>query len=338
MDALFGDRRQSESAEDTRITRPTQAFLHPSVRSERSATMLFLTGPTAVGKSEIAVAVAGRIGAEIIGADAFQVYEGMEILTAKPAPELRKRVPHHLIGTVPLHEIFDVARYRSAALRAVADIEARGRRALVVGGTGLYVRALHAGLANLPQADAALREELSAASLGELQARLQALDPESAARIDMKNPRRLIRAIEVCILTGEPFSKHRSGWAARPPLTGVLLVRDREELAARIRQRTMQMFRTGLLEEVRALPPLGPTAAQAIGLREARACLAGEISETEAAEQITLATRRYAKRQLTWFRREPSLRVFDLSTPSSPDSLIAAIARHLQGRSPSAND
>ena len=150
--------------------------------------MFFLVGPTAAGKSEIAVEVALRCGAEIVSADAFQVYDGLELLTAKPAAHLRAKVPHHLIGEIPLREKFDVARYRQMALERVREIEARGKRALVAGGTGLYVRALTHGLSELPEADPALRRELDAMTLAQLQKKYAALDPLGIARIDSRKP------------------------------------------------------------------------------------------------------------------------------------------------------
>ncbi len=301
--------------------------------------MFFLVGSTGVGKSEIAVGVAERCGAEIVGADAFQVYAGLDILTARPSRDLLERAPHHLIGTIPLTENFDVEKYRKAALETIREIVARGKRALVVGGTGLYVRALTRGLAELPAADAALRAELEALSLEELQLRYAKLDPAGATKIDSRNPRRLVRAIEVCVLTGQPFSSFQKEWKTdESSVKGVLLLRERDDLYSRIDRRVIEMFRSGLLDEVRATGEVSMTASQAIGLREARACLNGEITEAEAIARIQQATRRYAKRQLTWFRREASLQPFHLSTVSHLDSIISPIARLLKDASAIADD
>lgn len=269
--------------------------------------MFFLAGPTAIGKSEIAVAVAERCDAEILGADAFQVYAGLDLLTAKPGRELRERVRHHLIGEIPLGENFDAARYRDMALERVREIEERGKRVLVVGGTGLYLRALTHGLAEMPKPDPNLRAELEALSLEELQARYAELDPVGMKRIDMQNPRRLVRAIEVCELAGVPFSSLRADWngeGAKSHGTGVLLERDREELYKRIDGRVLRMFDQGVIEEVRSAGAIGMTASQAIGLAEIRSLIRGEISRQECVAAIQIATRRYAKRQLTWLRRE----------------------------------
>lgn len=284
-----------------------------------------LAGPTAVGKSEIAVEVAERCGGEIVGADAFQVYAGLEVLTAKPGAQLRARVRHHLVGTIPLAEAFDVARYRRDALRCIAEIRSRGKVAIVCGGNGMYLRALSRGLAELPPVDAALRADLEAQPLAELQRRLAQLDPEGAARIDTKNPRRVIRALEVCVLTGRPFSASQQQWSATDGAPGVVLVRDRAELYARIEVRTRRMFAEGVENEVAGAGELGPTASQTLGLREIRALLAGQIDRAACIAAIQQATRHYAKRQLTWFRREPAWEPVNL-TGHDPAGVAAAIA------------
>ncbi len=280
--------------------------------------MFYLLGPTASGKSELAVEVAERCGAEIVGADAFQIYAGLQQLTAQPDRELLARVPHHLIGQIPLTESFDVAQYAALARHRTEEIHARGKRVLVVGGTGLYVRALTHGIAALPPADVNLRAEFAALPLVELVGKLRDLDPKSAAGIDLKNPRRVIRALEVCVLTGRPFSSFREEWKTAPPgIRGVVLMRPREELHARIEHRTAAMFEHGVVEEIRAAGEVGSTAAQAIGLREIRAHLAGEISRDECIARITLATRQYAKRQLTWFRRETQFESIDAAASAA---------------------
>lgn len=291
-----------------------------------------IAGPTAVGKSEIAAAVAERCGGEIVGADAFQVYAGLDLLTAKPAPELRARVRHHLIGTVPLAQRFDVAQFLVEAEAAIADIAARGRVPIVCGGTGLYVRALLRGLADLPAADIALRAELEKQPLAELRRRLAELDPRAAAEIDVQNPRRVIRALEVCLLTGRPFSATREQWSAPVEgVRGVFLSRDREELSVRIDARTEGMFAAGVVEEVRTAGEVGPTAAQTLGWREIRALLAGEMERPACIAAIQQATRRYAKRQLTWFRREAGLHPVSLTGRDDlgavVDEIVALVPR-----------
>jgi tRNA dimethylallyltransferase len=293
--------------------------------------MFFLLGPTAVGKSEIAVEVALRSGAQIVGADAFQLYAGLERLTAAPGADLRAKAPHHLIGVIPLAEKFDVARYRELAMARVAEIEARGKRALVVGGTGLYVRALTQGLSELPEANAELRGELEEMTLPQLQEKYAVLDPRGMERIDWKNRRRLVRAIEVSLLAGAPFSSLRADWRGEPmpgAATGVLLERDREELYGRIDERVRRMFAEGVIEEVRAAGEAGPTAAQAIGYSEIRQVLRGKMSVQDCVAAIQQRTRRYAKRQLTWLRSENTF--FKINLTNQPQSeAVEVIARRI---------
>src|SRR5215470_10663828 len=171
----------------------------------------FIVGPTATGKSELAADVASEIGAEIVSADAFQVYRGLDLLTAKPDASTLAKAPHHLIGTTSLHEEMNAEKYRRAASRVIEEINSRSKLAIVVGGSGLYVKALTHGLVSLPQSDPKLREELNAMTLDQLHARLIKLDPEAAQRIDTKNRRRVIRTLEICLLTGKPASEAVAG-------------------------------------------------------------------------------------------------------------------------------
>jgi tRNA dimethylallyltransferase len=289
----------------------------------------FIVGPTATGKSELAADVAGEIGAEIVSADAFQIYRGVDLLTAKPDASTLAKAPHHLIGTAPLNEEMNAEKYRCAATRAIDEINSSGKLAMVVGGSGLYIRALTHGLAPLPEADPRLREQLNAMSLRELRSRLVQLDPEAGRTIDTKNRRRLVRALEICLLTGKPVAEvlaagglsaaalAKADDPARPgstiPATGVFVFRDREELYQRINQRVEAMFERGVIEEVRATGATGSTASQMIGLREICELLAGKISLLQCIAEIQQATRRYAKRQLTWFRRQTSFLPLNLS-------------------------
>lgn len=286
---------------------------------------LILAGPTGVGKSEIAVEIAERCAGEIVGADAFQIYEGLPVLTAQPGPELRARVPHHLIGEIPLRDAFDVAQYLRLATARLKEIHARGRKPIVVGGTGLYLRALLRGLSDLPGADPTLRAELEAQPLSVLQSRFRALDPKGAATLDLQNPRRVIRALEVCLLTGRPFSSFRQEWEEMPPFAGCYLVRERAALNARIDARVERMLAEGAIEEVRRAIDPGPTAAQTLGLREIQALLAGTLSAEDCRAQIQQATRRYAKRQLTWLRRETGLVPHPIGDSLSPAEIAGQI-------------
>jgi tRNA dimethylallyltransferase len=290
--------------------------------------IFIIAGPTAVGKSEAAVKVAELCGGEIVSADAFQVYKGLDILTAKPAPELRARVPHHLIGEIPLEQSFDVAQFLRLAQARIADIRGRSRVPIIVGGTGLYLRALTHGLADLPPADAALRTHLEAQTSDDLNEQLAKRDPVSHARIDLQNRRRVVRALEVCLLTNRPFSSFRQEWSA-PAISadGVVLNRPRELLYHRIDRRTEEMFDAGVVREVSEAGALGPTASQTLGWREIQGVLRGEMSRGECVAAIQQTTRRYAKRQMTWFRREKHLEFVDLGSADPPPALIEQWAR-----------
>src|SRR5206468_2650891 len=230
----------------------------------------FIVGPTATGKSELAADVAREIGAEIVSADAFQIYRGLDLLTAKPEAATLAKAPHHLIGTTSLHKEMNAEKYRRAASRVIDQIHSRGKPVIVVGGSGLYIKALTHGLAALPESDLKLREQLNTMSLDELRSRLAELDAEAAQRIDARNRRRLVRALEICLLTGKPASEvvdptgrgdpGRAG--STIPATGVFVFRDREELYQRINQRVEAMFEHGVIEEVRATGATGATASQ----------------------------------------------------------------------------
>ncbi|MFN2507882.1 MAG: tRNA (adenosine(37)-N6)-dimethylallyltransferase MiaA [Chthoniobacterales bacterium] len=281
----------------------------------------FIVGPTATGKSEIAVEVAQRCGAEVVNADAFQVYAGLDVLTAKPEPHLRAAVRHHLVGTAPLWEEMNVEKFRILARAAIDEIHARRRPAMVVGGSGMHVRALTHGLSPLPAADAELRERLNQCSERELILRLHELDPEAARTIDPKNKRRLVRALEICLLTQKPASLQRTSWKEATAARGVFLFRDRAELYERINRRVEMMFASGVVEEVRAAGEVGPTAAKTLGLAQIRELIAGHLSEAECIATMQQATRRYAKRQLTWFQRQSNFEPLNLSLHGSAEAI-----------------
>ena len=275
----------------------------------------FIVGPTATGKSELAADVAHEVGAEIVSADAFQIYRGLDLLTAKPDDSMLAKAAHHLIGTTPLRNEMNAEKYRRAASCAIDEINSRRKLAIVVGGSGLYIRALTHGLAPLPESDPRLREKLNAMSLDDLCSQLVELDPETARTIDLKNRRRVIRALEICSLTGKPVYAQRLCERAshREAATGVFVFRDRQELYERINQRVEMMFERGVIEEVRTAGEISQTASQMIGLREIREQLGGKKSPRQCIEQIQQTTRRYAKRQLTWFRRQTNFVPLNLS-------------------------
>jgi len=275
--------------------------------------VFFIVGPTATGKSELAADVAQEIGAEIINADAFQIYRGLDLLTAKPAAATLAKVSHHLSGTVPLHEEMNAEKFRRAASRVINEIHSRDKPALVVGGSGLYIKTLTHGLAALPEPDPNLRMQLNEMSLNELRRRLLDLDPDTARKIDMQNRRRLVRAVETCLLSGKPVSEQRIQWRSTIPATGVFVFRDRDELYARINNRVEAMFENGVIEEARAAGAMSSTASKMIGLHEIRELLGGQISILQCIAAIQQGTRRYAKRQLTWFRRQTNFEPLNLS-------------------------
>jgi tRNA dimethylallyltransferase len=289
------------------------------------ANTFILLGPTAVGKSDLAVDLAERIDGEIIGADAFQIYRGLDILSAKPSLGLRVRIPHHLIGEIPVTTSFDVAQYRAAAMPRIQEVASRGRTPIVCGGAGMYVRALTHGLSDTPPADPAIRAELERETLDSLVARLRVLDP--AVVVDEKNPRRVIRALEVCLVSGRPFSSFREEWEAVPVMKGAILTRLRDSLHARIAARTDAMFAEGVVEEVAGIGDLGPTAGQMLGLREVQSLLAGQLALGECKAAIAQATRQYAKRQLTWFRRERGYEWIDLDLSADPVAELVRLAK-----------
>lgn len=265
----------------------------------------FIVGPTAAGKSALAVEYALRENGEIVNADAFQLYEGMDILTAKPSAAEMARVPHHLYGVLPLTEVCDARRYHDLALPVIQDILQRGKLPIIVGGSGLYIKSLTHGLSPLPQGDEQMRAALRARPLEEKVTELLALDPAAAQTVNLRNPRYVERALEICLLTGQPQSVLRSGFSEPPqPIRGICLCPERAVLCQRIDARTVAMFESGLVEEVAALGPLSATAEKAIGIREVCKLLAGRCTRAAAIAAMQIATRQYAKRQATWFRRE----------------------------------
>jgi tRNA dimethylallyltransferase len=264
-----------------------------------------LAGATAGGKSEFAVEIAERIGTEIVGADAFQIYQGFPILSGKPSTALQVRVKHHLIDALPATENCDAARYAALAAKEIGELNRQGMVPLVVGGSGFYINSLVAPLPGLPSGDQNLRAKLSAEPLDSLLSELKERDPEAFRGIDRRNRRRIERAIEVIRLTGKPFSAHRRSNTAEHRFPGFVLTRPRTDLYRRINERVRWMLENGAIEEVASASNLSPTAAQMIGVPEIRRFLAKEISLEECTRTVEAATRQYAKRQITWFKKQP---------------------------------
>lgn len=275
--------------------------------------LLVLVGATAVGKTAAAIALGQRFGAEVVNADSVQVYRGLDIGSAKPTPAERALVPHHLVDVAGPAEQMSAARFAALAEAAIADIQGRGRRVLVAGGTGLYIKALLWGLAPAPPVDPHLRrrlhEDWDRDGPAALHARLASLDPDSARRLAPNDRQRVLRALEVCLQTGQPFSRRLAEHGFKAPrYTHALLglERPRAELNQRIEARCRQMWRGGLLEETRALLAAGvpPQAMslQSLGYRQALRVILDGRDPDEALSEMIAKTRAYAKRQMTWFR------------------------------------
>lgn len=272
--------------------------------------IIVLLGPTASGKSSLAMELARRMGAEILSVDSMQVYRGMDIGTAKPTAAERREVPHHLIDVADPNEAFAVSRFVEMAEEAITGAKELGKLLIATGGTPLYYKSLFEGLFEGPGADAAVREKLGAHSLDDLHARLKELDPAAAQRIHRNDRRRLIRALEVFELTGKPISSFQTEWgsgAARHEAIWFGLNWEKEALNRRINARVKMMMDQGWLEETRGLierfGTLSKTAGEATGYHELIEHLAGRNSMDEAIEQIKMATRQLARRQMKWFRR-----------------------------------
>jgi tRNA dimethylallyltransferase len=304
---------------------------------------IFLAGPTAAGKSQIALELASRLGGEIISVDSMQVYRGMDIGTAKPSAEDRQRVHHHLIDVVDLAGSFDAAQFLRLATDAVKDIQSRGRIPIFCGGTGLYFKAYLEGLGDAPPADPKIRAQLESIPLDELLRELAERDPAAFQSIDRQNPRRVIRAVEVVRLTGRPFSEQRAKWEkarTNPDARLFALTRQSNELVERIHRRVEEMFRKGLVAETEALLQRGlqhnPTALQALGYRQVVEHLRGERGLAGTVELVKIRTRQFAKRQSTWFRRQMNLQWINLSG-DAPDlaPLFACSEKDTAAHSPS---
>ncbi|GIF75815.1 tRNA (adenosine(37)-N6)-dimethylallyltransferase MiaA [Asanoa siamensis] len=302
-------------------------------------TVIAVVGPTAAGKSALSLALAESLGGEVVNADSMQLYQGLDIGTAKLTPAERRGVPHHVLDIWPVTEPASVAEYQRLARAAIDDILARGKVPLLVGGSGLYVRAVLEEF-DFPGTDAALRASLEAelASVGPLalHERLTAADPVAASRILPTNGRRIVRALEVITLTGAPFA------AALPsdpvpfyPSVQIGVDVETPTLDARIAARVDAMWSAGLVAETRALVSQGlregRTASRALGYQQVLAFLAEECSEQDALDETVRATRRFVRRQRTWFRRDPRITWLDGTDPALADLALRAVHAHRAG-------
>lgn len=294
---------------------------------------LLIAGPTASGKSEVALLLAGRTNGEIVTVDSMQAYRGLNIGTAKPTAAEQQRAQHHLIDIVELNESFDAARFLAHATTTIEGIVGRGRQPILCGGTGLYFKAFLDGLGDAPPSAPALRAELESTPQELLLRELFEHDPVTFARIDQRNPRRVVRAVEVIRLTGKPFSTQRAAWKSNsenePERTVFALQRSAGDLRTRIDRRVDQMFADGLVDETRSALDRGlaanPIAMQAIGYRQVVEHLRGERSLEATIDLVKIRTRQFAKRQLTWLRRQLPVKWIEVAAHDSADEIAERI-------------
>jgi tRNA dimethylallyltransferase len=270
----------------------------------------YVCGPTASGKSSLALQLAREMDGEIVNADAFQLYRGIDTISAAPSDAEKKQAMHHLYGVLDPSETCDAQRFVNIARPVLDEIMARGKTPIVTGGSGLYLKFLTHGPSPVPPSEGNLRRELDALTHEEIIARLQALDPEEAAQINLTNRRYVSRSLEICLLSGTKASTLRKNWqhvseARTASLQGLVIQRPREVLHQRIAERSATMLEANAIEEVRTLRhQFSPTCAKAIGIPQILAFLASEYTHEQCLQKIIEATRQYAKRQETWFRRE----------------------------------
>jgi tRNA dimethylallyltransferase len=303
-----------------------------------STHVIAVVGPTATGKSGLGIALARALGGEVVNADSMQLYAGMDIGTAKEPAAARQGVPHHLLDIWPVTQAANVADYQKLARAAIDDIAARGRVPVLVGGSGLYVRAALDDL-HFPGTDTATRarltDELARLGPAALHARLATLDPDAAAAILPGNGRRIVRALEVIELSGRPFTATMPAYAQIRPAVQLGLTLPRPELDLRIAARVDRMWQAGFEAEVRRLADQGLregiTASRALGYQQLLRHLDGEYTLDDARAETIKATKRFARRQESWFRRDPRVRWLDATDPETPEAqLLADALRHLR--------
>ncbi len=308
-------------------------------RKNKRLPLIFLVGPTGVGKTEVAIKLAKEIDAEIISCDSMQVYKGIDIISQKPTPRQQKQIPHHMIDVVAVTQNFNVADYRKKALKIIKNIHKKKKTPLLVGGSALYMRILIDGLFPSPEPDLKLRERLKKDSefkeKGYLYKRLKAIDPETAKMLHPNDTRRIIRALEVYEKSGVTMSelkKKTRGLDKSYDIKIFCLNRARERLYEMINKRVDKMFRQGAIGECKGLKNkrLSLSASQVLGCKEIFAYLDKKCNRTEAKEMLKRNTRRFAKRQLSWFRNEPRINWVDINDNESPKVIAERIASLLQ--------
>lgn len=300
--------------------------------------LIFIVGPTAIGKTNVACVLAGKINAEIVSCDSMQIYKGMEIITSKPSPLLIKKIPHHLIGILTATKEYNVSRYRKAALKKIKEIIKRGNVPVFVGGSGLYVSILIDGIFKARSANQDIRKRLYGQVLDTgsvcLYEKLKKLDPEAADKIHPNDTRRIVRALEVFETTGRPISwlqRQRKGLRDEYAIKIFGLNMERDKLYRRIECRVDRMFEQGLINEVRRLLKLklSKTAYCAIGIKELKGYFDGWYDLEEAKRLIKRNTRAYAKRQLTWFRKDKRIKWINVKDRETPEKVAQRILKGL---------
>lgn len=294
---------------------------------------VYVCGPTASGKSSLSIELASRLDGEIVNADAYQIYRGLEILTAAPDQEELNQAPHHLYGVLKPDEPCDAMRYRTMALPVIAEIQSRGKVPILTGGSGMYLKFLTHGPSPVPSGCEKLRADLEMHSDADLVEQLTQIDPEGAVQTNLQNRRYVIRALEICLLSGQKMSVIKSNWKKTSTLTdknlrGIYLLWDREQLRERINRRALQMMNQGVADEVARVSNLSTTCEKAIGVHWLQSYLRGDLSRSDCIERIAAATRQYAKRQRTWFSKETWLIncAVDESTPPDPVELATQLS------------
>ncbi len=300
--------------------------------------LICIAGPTASGKTALSIALAKELDSEIVSCDSMQVYRRMDIGTAKPTLEEREGIVHHMLDVADPDEDFSVSRYCAMAAPLVDDILARGKTAIIVGGTGLYMDSLIRGNDFAPFPSTGMRQRLEAQPIEEVYTQLRAVDPEAAARLHLSDKKRIIRAMEVYLETGSTITEHNRRTQEIPPrynpIWFALEDEDRADLYRRIDRRVELMLQQGLIEEIRLLlasgVPARATAMQAIGYKEFVTALEGRCTVAEAAQQVQQSSRHYAKRQLTWFRRNPAIHWLTRRAGMKNEEILAAARQVLQ--------